>query len=162
MVKLSNKYRESLFAITPPSPPIYKWYLVGSVSSGITQAMTLPFFSADTSQLVAPSGTSLLSKKVAVIIFVLYSSAWKSVVEPLSHLCIIGSNCASALNVISFVIVYLSFGSPTLLFPSYHPTIAESSVTVISGKVISHEVPLLYILHESSFLPILSTLSPFS
>ena len=56
----------------------------------MTQAITVPLSLSDTSQLAtALSGTSLLSKKVAVIMLILYSSAWKSVEAPLDQLCII-------------------------------------------------------------------------
>ena len=93
---------------------------------------------------------------------ILYSSAWKSVEAPLDQLCIIGSNSALAINVISFLSVYLSPGFPTLLLLSYHPTVALSSFTFISGKVTSHDVSLLQIVQASLFLPILYTVSSFS
>ena len=77
---------------------------------------------------------------MAVIILALYSSAWKSVEELEGQLCIIGSNSALAINVISFLSVYLSPGFPTLLLLSYQPIVALSSFTFISGKVTSLEV----------------------
>ena len=128
--------------------------------------MTDPFFFEDTShEATASSGTPLFVNISTEVMFDLYVLLWKSDDENAVQLCIIGSgSLALAVSVMSLFISYLSLEFPILVSPLYHPSISYpfAVFTVISGKVISHVLSLLYKLHTSASFSVDVTPSPIS